>query len=192
MYRFLQKHLGLGQRQSPAATPTQSGGESAAVAPRNAPRSPPRPVAELMASPAMSGNEYVAEGDVDRAFIGEAFSRCFFGVRFDADGDVWVNDMDGPRVLVGVEPDRRSILLLAFYRFKQGVPQEARLELVSRCNSEVRMVRFRLSGDETLVADYSLSYERGLLVAQLIQSVRLFSRITVAALRQCDPDDILQ
>jgi hypothetical protein len=52
--------------------------------------------------------------------------------------------------------------------------------------------RFRAVEPDLFVAEYYLSYEKGLLAAQLVQSLKLFGRITQSAVREHDGEDVLQ
>jgi hypothetical protein len=54
------------------------------------------------------------------------------------------------------------------------------------------MVKFLSPGQQVFVADHVLSYEKGLLACQFVHTVRLFARITGAAVRECDAGGILQ
>jgi hypothetical protein len=191
IYQFLHKHLGSGKTEAAITAPVVAKGAEVAL-PAADRRMPRNEIRQVMVSPALAGNEYIAEADIDRTLIAEVFSRCCMKVEFDGDGDVWVSEMDGPRVLVSVGSERPEILFLAWYRFKDGVSEVARQALAARCNRDVRMVRFRLTGDDVFMADYSLVCEGGLLLWQLVHSFRLFSRITMAALCKNDPEDILR
>jgi len=89
--------------------------EAAAVGTRvetSAPAAVVRPVRErpavLLSTLALAGNEYVAEEDIDRATLGDLFSRAFMRVTYDKDGDLWAQDYDAPKVMITVDVVRRT------------------------------------------------------------------------------------
>ena len=54
------------------------------------------------------------------------------------------------------------------------------------------MARFRAVEPQLFLAEYFLSYEKGLLAAQLVHSLKLFGRITQSSVREHDGEDVLQ
>jgi hypothetical protein len=148
--------------------------------------------AVLLSTLALAGNEYVAEEDIDRATLGDLFSRAFMRVTYDNDGDLWAQDYDAPKVMITVDLVRRMIRLAAAWRYKQGTDQDARLRLAARTNDAFMAARFRAVEPDLFVAEYYLSYEKGLLAAQLVHSLKFFGRITQSAVREHDGEGVLQ
>ena len=150
-----------------------------------------RPAA-LLSTLVLAGNEYLAEEDIDCATLGDLFSRAFMRMSYDKDGDLWVQDSDGPRLMITVDLLRRMIRIAGAWRFKQGADPDAQQRLAARTNAAFTMARFRAVKPELFVAEYFLSYEKGLLAAQLVHSLKLFGRITQSAVREHDSEDALQ
>jgi hypothetical protein len=148
--------------------------------------------ATLLSTLTLAGNEYLPEEDIDRATLGDLFSRAFFRVSYDKDGDLWAQDSDAPRVMITVDLVRRMIRIAAAWRFKQGTDSDAHQRLAARTNAAFMMARFQVVEPELFVAEYFLSYEKGLLGAQLVHSVKLFGRITQSAVREHDGEDVLR
>jgi hypothetical protein len=122
-----------------------------------------RPAA-LLSTLALAGNEYFSEEDVDRATLGDLLSRTFMRVSYDEDGHLWAQDHAAPK---GMQT------------------------LAARTNDAFMMVRFRAVVPQLFLAEYFLSYEKGLLAAQLVHSLKLFGRITQSAIRE-HGEDVLQ
>jgi hypothetical protein len=148
--------------------------------------------AVLLSTLALAGNEYVAEEDVDRATLGDLFSRAFMRVTYDKDGDLWAQDYDAPKVMITVDLVRRMIRLASAWRYKQGADPAARRRLAARTNDAFMAARFRAIEPDLFLAEYYLSYEKGLLAAQLVHCLKLFGRITQSAVREHDGEDVLQ
>jgi hypothetical protein len=150
-----------------------------------------RPAA-LLQTLALAGNEYLAEEEVDRATLGELFARAFIRVSYDQDGDLWAQECDAPRAMVTVDLVRRMIRIAAAWRFKQESDAEARQRLAARANNALWIVRFRVVEPQSFLAEYYLCFEKGLLAAQLVHSLKLFGRVTLSAIREHDREDVLQ
>jgi hypothetical protein len=148
--------------------------------------------AVLLSTLALAGNEYVAEEDVDRSTLGDLFSRAFMRVTYDKDGDLWAQDYDAPKVMITVDLVRRMIRLAAAWRYKQGADPDARRRLAARTNDAFMAARFRAVEPDLFLAEYYLSYEKGLLAAQLVHSLKLFGRVAQSAVREHDGEDVLQ
>ena len=148
--------------------------------------------AVLLSTLALAGNEYVAEEDVDRSTLGDLFSRAFMRVTYDKDGDLWAQDYDAPKVMITVDLVRRMIRLAAAWRYKQEAEPDARRRLAARTNDAFMAARFRAVEPDLFLAEYYLSYEKGLLAAQLVHSLKLFGRVAQSAVREHDGEDVLQ
>lgn len=148
--------------------------------------------AGLLSTLTLAGNEYLAEEDIDRATLGDLFSRAFMRVSYDKDGDLWVQDADAPKLMITVDLVRRMIRIAAAWRFRQGTDPDAGQRLAARTNNAFMVVRFRAVEPPLFVAEYFLSYEKGLLAVQLVHSLKLFGRITQSAVREHDGEDVLQ
>jgi hypothetical protein len=146
--------------------------------------------AGLLSTLTLAGNEYLAEEDIDRATLGDLFSRAFMRVSYDQDGDLWVQDTEAPKLMINVDVARRMIRIAAAWRFKQASDPDAWQRLAARTNNAFMVARFR-AVEQLFVAEYFLSYEKGLLAAQLVHSLKLFGRITHAAVREHDGEDVL-
>ena len=148
--------------------------------------------AVLLSTLALAGNEYVAEEDVDRSTLGDLFSRAFMRVTYDNDGDLWAQDYDAPKVMVTVDLVRRMIRLAAAWRYREGTDADSRRRLAARTNDAFMAARFRAVEPDLFLAEYYLSYEKGLLAAQLVHSLKLFGRVAQSAVREHDGEDVLQ
>jgi hypothetical protein len=148
--------------------------------------------AVLLSTLALAGNEYVAEEDVDRSTLGELFARAFMRVTYDKDGDLWAQDYDAPKVMITVDLVRRMIRFAAAWRYREAADSDARRRLAARTNDAFMAARFRAVEPDLFLAEYYLSYEKGLLAAQLVHSLKLFGRVAQSAVREHDGEDVLQ
>ena len=79
------------------------------------------------------------------------------------------------------------VKLFSFFRLKEGSDRTEILQLVNLLNHQVIFSRFSMPKDDVLLSEYFLSYKGGLDPYQLINSLRLFEKITWAALRLIIP-----
>jgi hypothetical protein len=190
MFKHNWRRLWPRRQRAPVAGPVDTRVEVSIAAPVAQPvRERP---AVLLSTLALAGNEYVAEEDIDRATLGDLFSRAFMRVTYDKDGDLWAQDYDAPKVMITVDLVRRMIRLAAAWRYKQEADPDARRRLAARANDAFMAARFRAIEPDLFVAEYYLSYEKGLLAAQLVHSLKFFGRIIQSAVREHDGEGVLQ
>ena len=141
----------------------------------------------------MADIEVLADSEVSLDTLEQLFKRAFFNTSRDSDGDLVVQG-DGPRVIVLLDDEKQMVKFLAMYGLKDNAPLQLKHTLVNKMNDDVIFVRFSVpeQRSDMLVADYYLPYEGGISAFQIINAMRLFSRVVPGAIRVCDELDLVE
>ena len=139
----------------------------------------------------MSDIEIIREEDVSSTTLSTLFKRAFLKSRIDDDGDLIV-ETDGPRIFVIVDTGKKFIKFMTLFSFKQGTLSQ-KYQFVNKMNDDFVFSRFSVPehNEDTLVADYYLSYSEGVPAFQVVNSLRYFSRVVPGAIRASDDDDLV-
>ncbi|HEX8550727.1 MAG TPA: YbjN domain-containing protein [Abditibacteriaceae bacterium] len=132
----------------------------------------------------------LTEDAVSNESIFELFRSAFMRVELDDDGDVRVHTENGPRIWVLVDSNRHHLRFLCSYRFDSEATEYQKMEFANKLNDTVVMVRFAIDGD-SLVVDYYLSYEEGILPYHIVAGVRRMSKIVTSAIAENDVQNIV-
>ncbi len=124
--------------------------------------------------------------------IAEVFRGAFLEAEVDEDGDVRVVDEGGFKVHFRIYDDQQLLGVFALFRFKKGTSRQAQLELANTLNDQTLLVRFSVTGDGILYADYYVPYSAGIRADQLVQSYRWFLKVLRAGLARYDTNDIVE
>lgn len=140
----------------------------------------------------MSEKELIAESEVTTETLVDLFEQAFYKTSVDSDGDVLVN-VDDYRVFVILDEDRRFLKYMALHAVKESASQESKLALVNKLNDRYIFSRFSIHGQDSnqLVADYFLSFEKGVTGYQIIRSLRMFARLVPDSISDCDEDGLV-
>ena len=135
-------------------------------------------------------NSLLAEDTISTQSIYELFRSAFMRVELDDDGDVRVHTENGPRIWVLVDDKRFHLRLLCSYRFDSEATEYQKMEFANKLNDSMVMVRFAVDGD-SLIVDYYLSYEEGILPYHIVSGVRRMSKIVTSAIAENDVQNII-
>ncbi len=97
-------------------------------------------------------------------------------------------------MLINIIPHLKLIRFFAFAEFKEDAPKEEKYRFVNDVNDKMIFTRFSISlkSEDRFLADYTLSYENGILEFQIIAALRLLEETTIGAVRAIDTFDIVQ
>jgi hypothetical protein len=137
--------------------------------------------------------EFIPENDVNADTLAAIYKRAFFKCDKDSDGDLRVQT-DGPKVVVAINENNKLIKFMAIYALKENESDDKKLRFLNRMNDTIVFARFSMpeSRPDILMADYYLPYEDGVPAIQVVQAMRVFSKIVVGAIRACDEDDLVE
>ena len=137
-----------------------------------------------------SAPAFLPEGEVNAQKLAEIFKVAYMKCTIDEDGDLLVQT-DGPRVFVSVQEDKKLLKFIAMYGLKESATEEMKMAFVNRMNDGIIFARFSVARADTLMADYYLPYEEGILAFQIVAALRLFGRVVPGAIQACDKDDLV-
>jgi hypothetical protein len=126
------------------------------------------------------------EDKVTPASILQLFEQAFMKAYLDEDEDIQITTAPGSIFLVEVLADKKMLKYASWFGFKNGVSAEQKLTLLNQLNYGVILSRFSMPEENILLSEYFLSYEEGIQSYQVINSFRLFERITIGAIKQFD------
>ncbi len=139
----------------------------------------------------MSLLDLIPEEEVTRDRLRELLAEVDLPTEVDQDGDLRVTTDVGTHAYVALDERRRLIKFYTAYRLREDASVAEKLNLANTLNDEVILVRFCVVGTSILVADYFLSYDRGLLPHQFLRSLSWFSQVAVQAVAAYDEDNIV-
>lgn len=90
---------------------------------------------------------------------------------------------------IRLDPERQFLLLGTWLPLSADFSDS--MALANRCNSEVFMGKFSIDSDGDLVIDYVMTYERGLLLAQLTRIIQRFSGMLNHVVEHFDADKVI-
>lgn len=134
---------------------------------------------------------FIAEAEVSLQSLKALFDAAFIENTFEGDELLRVLPDGVTRVLVAVSESHKLVHFSALYGLKKFARDDDKRKLVNRLNDEIIFVRFAVSDETKLIADYYLPYMGGLLPQQVIHTVRLLARITSASIEKLDEDDCI-
>lgn len=138
----------------------------------------------------MLDHEYLAEESVSVHAISHILRRAYLKHELDEDGDIKVY-FENVNLFVLLDEERKLIKLLSSYGFSDEASELDRLQLANEINR--RFIFIGVHATETsLVGEYYLSYEEGILPYQLMNSLRKFADVFPAAVRKSDVKDIIK
>ena len=118
------------------------------------------------------------ENQVTFSKLAELFDSAYFD--FKQNDDEFIINENDIKVLVRIDEKKKHILIYGLMTFA-GRDMDHMLKVVNKMNEDLILVRFYLSEPHadgiTLIGDYSLSYDGGLVDRHLMNSIKLFSRV---------------
>lgn len=135
--------------------------------------------------------KFLEEDQIDPASILEVFDT-FTKATLDDDKDIRVTTAPSTMFLVKVLQDKKILKYLSMFGFKDSATESSKLAFLNELNSTVILSRFSMPRADILVSEYFLPYEKGISSYQVINSFRLFERVTLAAIREYDKANLVE
>jgi len=130
------------------------------------------------------------ENEMSQQTLKAYFEQAAMTAEIDSDGDLKITE-NGFKGFLRVDAERKIVTIFALYGMKAAAPEIQKLQLVNRLNDKIILVRFCMPKPTTLWCDYQLRYEGGLTPYYIINTYRMFSRVTRQAVAQQDTDDVV-
>lgn len=140
------------------------------------------------ASPSPSA--MVSEVDVSIARIKAIFDAAFIECEISPDGILRV-EIEDTRLLLHLHAERKFVQFVAFFGVRRYVDELDKLRLVNCLNDGFIILRWALTDETTLMADYFLPYNGGVQPLHIVSVARTLSKLMPHALRECDTGDIV-
>jgi hypothetical protein len=131
-------------------------------------------------------NSILEEENVNPTSVLQLFENAFLKASLDEDEDIRITTAPGSLFLVKVLPDKKMLKYASWFGFKDGVSVDKKLAFLNQLNYGVILSRFSMPEENVLLSEYFLSYEEGIQLYQVINSFRLFERVTIGAIKQFD------
>ncbi|HAI68401.1 MAG TPA: hypothetical protein DCM38_03070 [Gammaproteobacteria bacterium] len=131
-------------------------------------------------------NSILEEDNVNPTSVLQLFENAFIKASLDEDEDIRITTAPGSLFLVKVLPDKKMLKYASWFGFKDGVSVDKKLAFLNQLNYGVILSRFSMPEENVLLSEYFLSYEEGIQFYQVINSFRLFERVTIGAIKQFD------
>lgn len=140
----------------------------------------------------MKSPEVLLTADVNGPNLLSILNQAFIPGKIDDDGDI-IAEVDGHTIIVTLNKKNKLIKFTALYHLKNTVSLELKHSLINLMNDDLIFSRFSVPDNhsDVLVSDYYLPYEAGVIGQNFVSSLRLMSRINNHAIRNCDPQDII-
>lgn len=141
----------------------------------------------------MADIEVLPEKDITVENLLNIFKKAYISASIDDDGDLMINT-ERCRVFLSINEKAKLLKYVTFYKFKDDFSAKAKLKFVNTLNDNIIFARFSCpeQRQEALLSEYYLSYEEGVVVFSIIESLRLFVKVTVGALEMYDEDNMIQ
>ncbi|MDE2845951.1 MAG: YbjN domain-containing protein [Gemmatimonadota bacterium] len=141
----------------------------------------------------MATRELISENQVTTETLVALFERAFYKVQVDSDGDVVIT-VDGNIVYVSVIENLNLLRYVTVFQVRESVSTESKLALVNHLNDDYILCRFSIyeQQPDLLIADYYLSFEKGITAFQIVTSLRLFARVAPDAVRNNNESGMIE
>ena len=92
-----------------------------------------------------------------------------------------------------VNQDNKLIRFVVVYGVKESARLDMKYAFTNRMNDDIILGRFSIPEQrpDMLIADYYLPFEEGIPAFQIVSALRLFVRVVLSAIRQCDKNDLV-
>ena len=131
--------------------------------------------------------------DVTVEGLKDIFEAAAIGARIDDDGEVYANHGLEFPIWVLLDDEQKTITLRTYLSCREDAPVDELASYAQRLNDRFHTVQF--SGktydddDARLMGSYTIHGRFGILVPQLLLTMRRFSSIFIAAVRETDVDN---
>ena len=139
---------------------------------------------------ARADSPMLLEDEVTTVKVMSIMKAAYLKSSIDEDGDVRIED-EGVITFITVDSKRKLLKYFSFWRMKEDVSMERKLDLVNRWNKDLIFVKFFVARPTTLATEYWLMYDNGVPEHQLVTSYREFKKVVSGAVSDNDPDDII-
>jgi hypothetical protein len=137
----------------------------------------------------MKSTKVIHENEVSIGVVKSILDDAFFTTEVDDDGDIKVTEMNSA-FWIRLSSELKIIRLYCIFLFRDGSTEEAKCTLFRNLNTSI--FRFNDLGDGKLFADFNLFYGGGILPANIVGIVRLFSTVVPMLMNNIDTDDIVK
>jgi len=138
----------------------------------------------------MPNIEILAEAEVTKENLAQLFKRAFFSTSSGSDGNLIVQS-ESVRIIVGIDVEKKLLVFTVMFRIKEAAAENAKLNLINNLNHKVILARFCIPRPNLMIADCTLPFEEGIPTFQVVATLRLFSRVIIAAIRAYDEHDVV-
>lgn len=140
----------------------------------------------------VSDMNMIKSTEVTKEKLIEILSNAALEITTDeGDEEIYVKGGDFP-LWVSIDVDGKFIKLRTYLQCKEGAPHEELPKLIANCGEYI-LVNFTSTvyedGRAYVNGYYYMFYNFGLIAPQLVFTVKRFSEIFLAAIRDSDPDD---
>lgn len=142
-------------------------------------------------APQAAIGEFIHEEEFNADKLLKLFRQAFMPVEPAGPNTLRVTADNGMIFGATVDAQRKHLVLRTQYRLREEADMAAKLDFVNRVNHGVIVIRFAIASPQTLVADFTLSFEDGVITRQVMSAVRLLANVVQTALRQHDRDNVV-
>jgi hypothetical protein len=135
--------------------------------------------------------KFLAENHVNSKTILQLFKNAFMKAALDDDEDIRIT-IEPSIFLVQVLQEQKILKYMSLFGFKENASPSDKLALLNHLNSGVILSRFSMPKEDILLSEYFLPYEEGIPSYQIVNSLRLFEKVTIGAIRQFDTSDLVE
>jgi hypothetical protein len=143
--------------------------------------------------------EFIRAEDINQRTLTQIFTQAFFKLRpvneeFIFPDTILLIEVAPLKVLISLPENNKLIRFIAIINFRPNLTLAKKLRFVNKLNADVILARFFMLQDidNKLVADYHISYHNGLNAYQIVNALRLFTKIVIDAIRKHDDGKITQ
>ena len=126
-----------------------------------------------------------AEQDLSLSVLGDHLEDAGWDVQLEKER-LLLHSERGLGFSLWLDIERQFVMLSTYLPIREDFSD--RLALANRCNHEVFLGNFYVDGDGDLVVSYAMTFERGLILAQLTRIVLRFGSMLDHVLRRYDPE----
>lgn len=123
--------------------------------------------------------DVITKDDLTSTRVLEIYKGAYIGGEIGVDGDIKL-DMEGLKVFVKVEPEKKILRLYSLFGAKPGTTRQQMLELCNRINDGLVMLRASCPAalpQPALWLDHDLDTEAGLTGLEIVDETRRFRTI---------------
>lgn len=146
----------------------------------------------FISSSALAAGSFVplSKDDVSVQKIKTFFDNAFISSAIDKDNDLVIR-ANGLKTFIRLDKKKMQIRYFSVWGLKSRVSEFKKLKFVNNLNNKLILVRFSMLRPTTLLCEFSIQYEGGVIPYNIINSYRTFASVVKGAALQHDPEDII-